>query len=266
MARKRKNSNSEAAKQFTGFLKRNKAAIAAFAVVALAVTGASLWLNNFFCSASCFSVGKIEIVKPGREGAYSLQREYFRLEYPVNIFTADPVMLSKKIKEEHPEFQIVVITKFLPDRIVATIKDREAVARIKVAKVLPIDFEGVIVADSGDIESLPIITGLESQLANPKVNTKVKSKRLNSALNILRQIYSRDEFRRSEIESIDMLYPEKASFGMDGMTVVIGNDDIDGRLDALALAFSNPRLDRARIDSIDLRFTDPVVTFKPEKR
>ncbi|MFA5334973.1 MAG: cell division protein FtsQ/DivIB [Candidatus Omnitrophota bacterium] len=265
MARKRKNSN-ESARQFNEFLKKNKAGIAAFAVIILVAAGAAFWLSDFFLNSPSFSVDKIEIVKPGREGAYRLQNEYFRLEYPVNIFTADPSVLSGKIKSKHPEYQIVVITKFLPDRIAATIKDREAVARIKVAKILPIDFDGVVVSDSGNPESLPLITGLESQLANPKAGTKVKSKRLNIALNILRQVYSRVEFRGSSIATVDITYPEKAFFVIDGMNIVLGSGDMGGKLDVLASIFNDPKLDKSRIDSIDLRFTDPVVTFKPEKK
>ncbi len=265
MARKRKNTNGSA-KQLGEFLKKNKVPIAAFAVIVLVATGAAFWLSDFFCTSPCFSVDKIEVVKPGREGAYRLQKEYFRLEYPVNIFTADPAALSRKIKEKHPEYQIVVITKFLPDRIAATIKDRAAAAKIKVAKVLPIDFEGVVVSDSGSMESLPLITGLESQLANPKPGTKVKSKRLAAALNILKQVYSRAEFRKSFVETVDVTYPDKASLIMDGMDITVGSGDIEGKLDLLASLITDPKLDKAKVDSIDLRFTDPVVTFKPEKK
>ncbi len=265
MARKRKNTNGSA-KQLSEFIKKNKAAIAASFIIVLAVAGAGFWLTNFFCTSPCFSVDKIEVVKPGREGAYRLQKEYFRLEYPVNIFTADPAALSRKIKDKHPEYQIVVITKFLPDRIAATIKDRAAAAKIKVAKVLPIDFEGVVVSDSGSMESLPLITGLESQLANPKPGTKVKSKRLTAALNILKQVYSRAEFRKSFVETVDVTYPDKASFIMDGMDITVGSGDIEGKLDLLASLITDPKLDKAKVDSIDLRFTDPVVTFKPEKK
>lgn len=269
MARKRR-ANPEASKQFRDFMKRNKAAVTALVILALAIIAAGLWLNNFFCSAPCFEVKKVEIVKAGRGGNLYLQKEYFNLEYPVNFFKADSVVLAKKIKAAHPEFQIVVITKFLPNRIVANIRDREAVARIKVGKTpagVPVDFDGVIVSDTGNPEALPLITGLESQLMNPKAGTRVKSKRLNTALiDILRRIYSRKEFRRSTVETIDMTYPDKAFFVIDGIKVVVGNSDFDRKLDALAATLGNPRVDRSRIDSIDLRFTDAAVTFKPEKR
>ena len=266
MARKRR-TNSEVSKQFDGFMRRNKAAIAAIVIFALAVIAAALWLNNFLCSASCFEVKKVEIVKAGREGSLYIQKEYFNLEYPVNFFAADPVMLSRKIKEAHPEFQIVVLTKFLPNRIIANIKDREAVARIKVGKILPVDFDAVIVSDTRDLDSLPLITGLESQLTNPKAGTRVKSKRLNTALvDILGRIYSRKEFRKSVVETIDMSYPDKAFFVMDGITIVIGNSDFDNKLDALAVTLGNPKVDKSKVDSIDLRFTDAAVTFKPENK
>jgi len=266
MARKRR-TNSETSKQFNDFMKRNKIAVTALVIFALTVIAAALWLNNFLCSASCFEVKKVEIVKPGREGGLYIQKEYFNLEYPVNFFTVDTVMLSRKIKEAHPEFQIVVISKFLPNRIVANIKDREAVARIKVGKVLPVDFDGVIVSDTGNLDSLPLITGLESQLANPKAGTRVKSKRLNTALvDILGRIYSRKEFRKSVVKTIDMSYSDKAFFVMDGITIVIGNSDFDDKLDALAATLGNPKVDKSKVDSIDLRFTDAAVTFKPEKK
>ena len=265
MARKRR-SNPEASKQFNGFMKRNKAAVTALAIIALAAIGGAIWLNDFLSSAPVFEIKKVEIVKPGREGSLCIQREYFNLEYPVNFFTVDSAMLSRKIKQAHPEYRIVVITKFLPNRIVATIKDREAVARIKVAKILPVDFDGVIVSDTGNLDPLPLITGLESQLANPKAGTRVKSRRLDTALDIIQIVYARKEFRNLDIATIDMSYPDKAFFVMNGMTIIIGNSDFERKLDALAATLANPKVDRSKIDSVDLRFTDAAVTFKPEKK
>ncbi|MDD5073158.1 MAG: hypothetical protein PHX64_01615 [Candidatus Omnitrophica bacterium] len=265
MARKRK-SGSEASKQFSGFMKRNRVAAAVIVIFVLAVAAAVLWFNNFLSSAPCFEVKKVEIVKPGSEGNLYIQEEYFNLEYPVNFFTVDTAALAGKIKAAHPEFQIVVITKFLPNRIIANIKDREAVARIRFGKVLPVDFDCVIVSDTGSLDSLPLITGLESRLADPKEGTRVKSRRLNTALDILRRIYSRKEFARSAVTTVDMTYPEKAFFVMGGMTIVVGNNDLDRKLDSLAAALNNPKVDRSKIDSIDLRFTDAAVTFKPEKK
>lgn len=265
MAR-RKRANSGASKQFNNFMKRNKVGMTAVVVIVLAVVAGAFWLSGFFSSAQCFEVRKVEIVKPGGKGSLYIQKEYFNLEYPVNFFTVDPAMLSKKIREAHSEYQIVVITKFLPNRIVATIKDREAVARIKVGKILPVDFEGVIVSDNGNLESLPFITGLESQLVNPKAGARVKSKRISTALDILQLIYSRKEFAKAEIKTIDMTYPDKAFFVLDGMTIVIGNSDFERKLDSLALTLSNSKVDKAKVDSIDLRFTDPAVTFISEKK
>ena len=264
MARKKR--SLETSKHVNDFIKRNKVTVIAFAVFVLVVIAAGLLLKNFLCNASCFEVKKVEIVKPGREGSLYRQKEYFNLEYPVNFFTVDTAALAGKIKEAHPEFQIVVLTKFLPNRIVANIKDREAVARIRVGKVLPVDFDGVIVSDHGNLDALPLITGLESQLTNPKVGTRMKSRRISTALDILQRIYSRKEFRKSSVTAIDMTYPDKAFFVMDGMTIVIGSSDFDGKLDSLAGALGNPKVDRSKIDSIDLRFTDAAVTFKPEKK
>ena len=94
----------------------------------------------------------------------------------------------------------------------------------------------------------------------------MKSRRLGTALDILQRIYSRKEFRKSAVAAVDMTYPDKAFFVMDGMTIVVGDNDLDRKLDSLAAALSNPRVDRSKIDSIDLRFTDAAVTFKPEKK
>jgi len=265
MARKRRTS-SESSKQFGDFLKRNRVGITAFAIIALLATALIFRINSFFSSASCFEVKKIEIVKPGRGGGLYVQKEYFDLEYPVNVFAVDAVVLSKKIKEAYPD-KIVIVTKFLPNRIVASIKDREAVARIKVGSILPVDFDGIILSETRDLDSLPLITGLESQLTNPKAGARVRSKRLNTALvDILKRIYLKKEFNKSVVATIDMTYPEKAFFTLDGMTVIIGNGDFERKIDGLALALSDPNVDKKKIDSIDLRFTDPIITFMPESK
>lgn len=228
----------------------------------------TLWLRDFFLTSSYFDCKKIEIMKQSKGGGLQARREYFELNYPVNIFAADPTILSEKIKKAHPEFQIVVITKFLPNRIIATIKDRAPVARIRIGKTVTVDYDGIVVlpVPEADLELFPLITGLESQLMTPPPNAKVRSKRLAKALKILSLISERKEFGDYAVEVIDFSYPDKANFKMNGMTIVIGENDYDKKLDALALILCDPKIDRSRIDSVDLRFTDPAVTFRSEEK
>ncbi len=267
MARKRRTAQLEFV---NNFFKENRKVVVSVLLFLAVVLLASLWLRDFFLTSSYFDCKKIEIMKPGKGGGLQARREYFELNYPVNIFAVDPVMLSEKIKESHSEFQIVVITKFLPNRIIATIKDRSPIARIRIGKTLMVDYDGIVVlpVPDTDLESFPLIIGLESQLADPRPGTKVKSRRLAKALKMLSLIAAKKEFKDYAVETIDFSYPDKANFKMSGMTIVIGDNGNEyyRKLDALAQALSNPKIDRSRVDSIDLRFTDPAVTFRPEKK
>lgn len=265
MARKRRAVQLEFVKEGKDFLKKNKTAVfGVFLFLAVVIAGI-IWLNDFLQTSPYFDCRAVEIIKIGEGGKFEATKEFFQLSPSVNIFTADHVMLSNRIKQSHPEFQDVEIIKYLPNRIIAKIRDRRPVAKIKVGKIYQVDYEGVVLADK-DSESLPLIIGMESQLFNPTVGRAVKSRRLTRALNILTLISERREFKDSVVSVVDLSYPEKANFKMDGITVVLGDNEYGRKLDLLARILKDPKINKSRLDSIDLRFTDVVMNTKPEKK
>ncbi len=265
MARKRRAVQLEFVKEGRDFLRKNKAAVFGVVLFLAAVTAGILWLNDFLQTSPYFDCRTVEIIKIGEGGKFEAKKEFFQLTPSVNIFTADHVMLSNRIKQLHPEFQDVEIIKYLPNRIISKIRDRRPVAKIKVGKIYQVDYEGMVLADR-DSESLPLIIGMESQLFNPTVGRTVRSRRLARALNILALISEKREFRDSVISVIDLSYPEKTNFKMDGITVVLGDNEYERKLDLLARILKDPKIDKSRLDSVDLRFTDVVMNTKPEKK
>lgn len=267
MGRRRKG-QLEFLEQGGAFLKSNRKVLAGVVLFLAIVIFAVVQLNNFLHTADFFDCKEIEIIKYSSKEGFEPKRDYFKLSHPVNVFEADPLALSNKIKQAHSEFQNVTVTKFLPNRLIATIVDRRAFAKIKVGKTFLIDNEGVVVSSDTGFENqvLPIITGIESRLSDPSPGKKLDSKRLSKALDILSRVQGRKEFKGSIIEAVDMTYPEKASFKMDGMVVIVGENELDRKLDALALSLQDPAIQKSRVESIDLRFTDIVFKFKPEKK
>ncbi|MFH0771887.1 MAG: cell division protein FtsQ/DivIB [Candidatus Omnitrophota bacterium] len=269
MARKRRVSQSALIKQSAEFFKKNSRALAGiilfFAIIALAF----IWLNGFLKTSSCFDCGEIEIIKFGAdEKPLDPQKDFFKLSRPVNIFEADSLLLSRRIKDSHPEFQNVVITKYLPDRITAMIVDRRPAAKIKIGKFHIVDLEGVVLPLNFDsaAEKVPFITGLESRLFDPKVGARVNSRRLASALNALWLISTEKDLKGCEVSSVDMSCPEKANLKMDGITVILGDCEFEARLNLLGRILKDPKIDKLRINSIDLRFTDVVINTASEKK
>ncbi|MDP3786292.1 MAG: hypothetical protein Q8R05_01915 [Candidatus Omnitrophota bacterium] len=265
MARRRRAAQFEFVKGSGDFLRKNKVAVFGVLLFLAAVIAGIVWLNDLLRNSTYFDCRAVEIIKVGEGGRLEPKKDFFQLTPSVNIFTADHIMLSNRIKQSHPEYQDVEIIKYLPNRIIAKIRDRRPVAKIKVGKIYQVDYEGMVLADK-DTESLPLIIGMESQLFNPAVGKPFKSRRLTRALNILALISARREFRDSVISVVDLSYPEKTNFKMDGITVVLGDNEYEGKLDMLARILKDPKIDKSRLDSIDLRFTDVVMNTKPEKK
>lgn len=265
MAKKRRAVKLEFAKSGRDFLKKNKAAVFGVLLFLTAVAVMVIWLIGFLEASPYFDCRVVEIIKMGERGSFEAKKEFFQLNPSVNIFTADHIMLSNRIKQSHPEFQDVEIVKYLPNRIIAKIRDRRPVARVKVGKTYQVDYEGMVLADK-DAESLPLVIGIESQLFNPTVGKPIKSRRLTRALNILALISEKREFKDSVISAVDLSYPEKTNFKMDGITVIMGDNEYGRKLDMLARILKDPKIDKSRLDLIDLRFTDVVMNAKPGKK
>ncbi len=264
MARRRRITQPEFIKQGGELLSKNKAKVAVALLTFAVIVFAALWLKDLFFTSSYFDFNRIEVVKFSAEEGLKPKKEFFELNATMNIFTADPALLANKIRGTYPEFQKVIINKFLPNRVVALIVDRRPIAKIKVGRVYAVDFEGMVLPQISDeeLKSLPLIIGLESQLFNPAPGKKIRSDRLAKGLSILSFISTGKEFKGSTVETVDLSYPDKTNFKMDGITVVIGDNEYEGKLESLAITLSNPKIIKARIDSIDLRFTDPAVIFK----
>jgi len=262
MARRRRAAKFEFMKESGDFLRKNKAAVFGVLLFLSAVIAGIVWLSDLLRNSPYFDCRAAEIIKVGENGRLEQKKEFFQLTPSVNIFTADHIMLSNRIKQSHPEYQDVEIIKYLPNRIIAKIRDRRPVAKIKAGKIYQVDYEGITLADK-DAESLPLITGLESQLFNPTIGKPVKSKRLIRGLNVLALISERREFKDSVISMVDLSYPEKTNLKMDGITVVLGDNEYGRKLDMLARIFKDPKIDKSRLDSIDFRFTDVVMNTKP---
>lgn len=266
MAKRRK--TSQVMEHGGDFLKKNKKRVAYLVLFCAVAATVGLWLSNFLHTAEFFNCGAIEIDKMSALEGPVPAKDFFKLSRKVNIFEADTCVLADKIKESHAEFRNVIITKHLPNRIVATIVDRQPVAVIKIGRICEVDGDGFVLppAAQTDPTRLPNITGLESQLFSPSVGKKLQSRRLAMALDILQRLAEMREFKGSAIESVDVTYPDKMNFKMDGVTIVIGDAEFDKRIELLAKILSDSKIDKASIDSIDLRFTDVVINTKQPKR
>lgn len=268
MGRRRKSLKFEFLREGSDFVGRNKrASFIALALFTLFI-GAFFWLNNFLRTASYFDCYAIEIVKLSEGEGIMPKSEFFRLSPKVNIFMADPIALSKKIKQAHPQFQEVLITKYLPNRLIATIIDRKAIAKIKVGRFYQVDYEGIVLpqVSEEELKSLPLVLGLESQPFNPAIGKKFKSARLQKALNLLSLITKTGELKHSSIENVDVSYPENMTFKMDGMNVILGEGEFERKLELLSRILGDPKIDRPNVDYVDLRFTDVVIGTKQTKK
>lgn len=268
MRRRRKTIKFELIKKSSDFVNRNKRGVLILFVLCALVILAIFMLCDFFRSASYFDCYAIEIIKLSEKEGFEPKKGFFKLTPKINIFIADPITLSNKIKEAHPEFQNVLITKYLPNRLIATIIDRKAVAKIKVGRIYQIDYEGVVMPTTSKEEpaSLPLIIGLESQLFNPSMGKKVESPRLSKALTLLALLTKEKRIKYSAIGIIDVSYPKNTTIKMDEVNVIFGEGEFERKVELLSKILNDPKIHRQNIDYIDLRFTDVVISTKRAKK
>ncbi len=265
MRRRRRALKFEFINKSGDYVSRNKKALFIVFVLCALGIGAAFRLYNFLRTSSMFDCYAIEIVKLSEGEGLQAKKEFFKLSHKANIFTADPNALSNKIKEAHPEFQNVLITKYLPNRLIATIIDRVAVAKIRVGRIYQVDYEGMTLpqVSGSELESLPLIIGLESQLFNPSIGKKVKSQRLSKALDLLALIMRAKEFKGSSVELIDVSLPLNTTFKIDGINIILGEGEFERKLELLSRILGDPKIQRQNVDYVDLRFTDVVIGTKP---
>lgn len=184
----------------------------------------------------------------------------------MNIFKINLKELSERIIAEHPEILKAEVRRFLPDKVTIKLKHRLAFARIEPQgysyKTLFVDKEGFILkeVDSASFNTLPKITGINTELARIREGKQSESIQLTKALSLLKEIVAFGDGVDYEVTRIDVTSYKNLSFFMNnGIEVRIGAGNFKERISLLNRTISELQTDNYQPEYIDLRFGDPIV-------
>lgn len=218
-------------------------------------------LASFLYTNSTFKITQLQI-----SGNYPLNDSIKESIRSINIFKINLKELSRMIIVEHPEILKAEVRRLLPDKVTIKLKHRLAFARIEPQgysyKILFVDKEGFILkgVDSASFNTLPKITGINTELARIREGKQSESIQLAKALSLLKEIVVFEDRVDYEVTRIDVTSYKNLSFFMNsGIEVRIGAGNFKERLSLLNRTLSELQTDDYQPEYIDLRFGDPII-------
>ncbi len=242
------------------------------AVILLALKG----LFTFLYTNPTFKIVELEV-----SGTYPLDPslKMIRKVYPLgldnsikesiqnkNIFKINLKELSRRIIAQHPEILKAEVRRLVPNKIIINLKRRIPFARIEPAgypyKIFFIDREGFVLTDKkpASFDELPLIVGINTELARIREGKQSESIQLMKALSLLKEIATREDAADYEIAKIDVTSYKNISFFINGgIEVKIGAGNFKERLDLLSRTLCELKANGYQPKYIDLRFGDPII-------
>lgn len=218
-------------------------------------------LAAFLYTHSTFKITQLEV-----SGNYFLNNSIKESIRNMNIFKINLKELSHRIIAEHPEILRAEVRRLLPDKVMIKLKHRLAFAQIEPQgysyKTLFVDKEGFILkeVDPASFNTLPKITGINTELARIREGKQSESIQLAKALLLLKEIVSFGDRVDYEVIRIDVTSYKNLSFFMNnGIEVKIGAGNFKERINLLNRTLSELQIDSYQPEYIDLRFGDPII-------
>jgi cell division septal protein FtsQ len=252
-----------------------KIIIASFVFLLIA---AFFYLRNILRNLDYFRVKDVVVNAEG-SGDFS----YFKGR---NIFDIDITKEAEYIYQAYPGYKRIKVIRVLPNRIFIDFVKRRPMAVLKLYRPFSIDEELVLFETGKEslASELPLIIGLETKIFGPKSGTRYSIKELSRAMEIIKFIQNNRAFRDYKIKTIEVhnasylscfisipwaLYGnagKELASGADILQVKFSQEGLEGKLDLLARLFGQIRNDLNRISYIDLRFKEPVIKYKDDKK
>lgn len=229
-----------------------------------------LSVKSFIIEGSYFKIKKIVLNGiQDKEIAQEISRDFL---YD-NIFSLDIKKIKEDLKTAYPQFYDIEVVKNFPDQLTINIILRRPVAQINGRGFFLIDSEGMIISDTSGspFGNFIIITGLKG-ISNLSFGKKIRTQQLVSGLrlaNLLQNIKHQISFAqglKNEKIRVDLSnYPSLYAY-LDKLELRFYDENFDKSIQSLMriLVSINKKIDK--IKYIDLRFIEPAIYFKDEKK
>ncbi len=213
-----------------------------------------------------------------------------------NIFSIDLAAQAAYISQFYPDAKSIKLTRVLPDRIYVDAAKRTPVAAVKLYKYFAVDQDGLLfnLETPAPLDTLPVITGLETKIFGPKPGKIYNTKELLLALQIIAQANKSMVLKDYFIKKVDAASPANLSvmmeippdtsaiqsaskvqrgaglnpapIGKQYLEVRFGGANIRAKCKLLENIMAQEKDELCQIKYIDLRFASPVIKFNDTKK
>ena len=215
-------------------------------------------------NASYFTVDRLALIWPKEENH---PPERYRLRPEVSIFQADLKKIAQVLAGMKPFEEVDAVRRVLPNRIVATMKTKRAVAQVKADRYYPVSDEGrlLLAGQPGPWPHLPILV-LEGGPSRYRAGETIQHPGFGVAAELLERLRRQGSIAGHPVSHLRLRGQEAILVLGSGLEVRFSADRLEqGWLRWADLAAQRPELlDRAQY--LDFRFGDPVIGGVPEPK
>ncbi len=182
-----------------------------------------------------------------------------------NIFSVDLKKLHRNIRALYPQVYDLRVERRFPDTIYVDAKRRDAFAQILVKQnYLTIDDQGIVIfIDRKPVSSLPLIKNAKLDKLRITLGAKLSMPEVTTAIETIQAFKNNASLNKYPISDVDVGALSKTSFFIGSeLQIILDQNDIDQKLDMLALLITQKKLNFREVKYIDLRFKEPVVGRK----
>lgn len=209
-------------------------------------------------SSPAFAVKEVETVWP-KDLKVPPQR--YRIQPPASIFQINLQAVANALKKQYPAVEVEAVRRILPNRLVAVLRPKQAVAQLRQGpQYYPVSDDGTVLlkAQNSPWPNLPILF-LEGPLGSGRVGSRVQSASFERAMELLSASRARGSLGGHGVGSIRSQGQVLSLFLDSGLEIRFDSRGLEsGWRRLLALVAQRPGvLEGGKY--LDLRFEDPVL-------
>lgn len=219
-------------------------------------------IRYFFLNSEVFKVRHILVNKPSpevfRNGEKALRARYTGR----NIFSVAPSHVEILLRAEYPYLNKIRVRRVFPDTIEVDMVEREKAACLDTSGGIVIDSGGMVLSVGEYPDGLVRIKGVNFIFSRPHPGVVLKEKGIEEALAIIDELVAKARVKQSDLQLVDISDRNNISVTIKNVPVNLGREDVVKKVNVLKDILNDPKIDLGGIRYIDLRFKDPVYSFK----
>lgn len=182
-----------------------------------------------------------------------------------NLFALDLQKTQRQLQMHYPQIMNLRVVKRFPGQLLIIAKQRIPFAQMQIRnQTVILDEDGIILSAGSALDGqLPFVTGIRFFQGRIIPGLQIKSRALDLALKVIEAIKDNDQLSALSVKSVDVGNASQIYFTIDdNLKIIIDQENIDHKLELLALIFSKAKAELEGVKYIDLRFKEPILGKK----